>query len=74
MIIPTNFSTMVSGFFCGYENKTNGTSVKIHRHLLSEFGLHVCRDLKKLKPIEWVDVETLAKSKVGQSTSPESKH
>tara|TARA_R110002051_G_scaffold133403_1_gene206774 strand:- start:198 stop:560 length:363 start_codon:yes stop_codon:yes gene_type:complete len=52
MIIPINFSTMVSGFFCGYENKSNATRVKIHRHLLSEFGLHVCKDLKKLKPID----------------------
>ena len=51
MIIPINFSTMVSGFFCGYENKSNGTTVKIHRHLLAEFGLKVCRDLKELKPI-----------------------
>ena len=47
-----NFSTMVSGFFCGYENKTNANSVRIHRHLLSEFGIHVCKDLKKLKPID----------------------
>ena len=50
MIIPINFSTMVSGFFAGYENKDNGTTVKIHRHLLSEFGLKVIKDLSKLTP------------------------
>ena len=30
--------------------------------------------VKKLKPIEWMDVETLAKSKSGQKTVPESTH
>ena len=30
--------------------------------------------VKKLKPIEWIDVETLAKSKSGQKTVPESTH
>ncbi len=51
MIIPVNFSTMVSGFFCGFENPSNATTIKIHRHLLSSFGLKVIEDLKKLEPV-----------------------
>ena len=30
--------------------------------------------IKKLKPIEWIDVESLAKSKSGQKQAPESTH
>tara|TARA_R100000781_G_scaffold106547_1_gene70594 strand:- start:33 stop:386 length:354 start_codon:yes stop_codon:yes gene_type:complete len=52
MIIPINFSTMVSGFFCGLENKSNATKVRIHRHLLYNYGIKVIEDLRKLKPID----------------------
>ena len=51
MIIPINFSTMVSGFFCGLENKNNASQVRIHRHLLYNYGLKVIEDLRKMKPI-----------------------
>ena len=50
MIIPVNFSTMVSGFLCGYENQNNATIVRIHRQLLSNFAIKVVEDLKKISP------------------------
>ena len=51
MIIPINFSTMVSGYFCGLENKENATLVRIHRNLLYNYGQKVIEDLRKLQPI-----------------------
>ena len=51
MIIPVNFSTMVSGFLCGLENKDNAAVVRIHRHLLYNLGLKVIEDLTVLKTI-----------------------
>ena len=51
MIIPVNFSTMVSGFLCGLENETNASTVRITRHVLSEYGLKVMSDLKKINPV-----------------------
>ena len=51
MIIPINFSTMVSGFLVGYENKENSAIVRINRALLSNFGVRTIEDLKSLKPI-----------------------
>tara|TARA_R110001599_G_scaffold165823_1_gene355226 strand:- start:6487 stop:6843 length:357 start_codon:yes stop_codon:yes gene_type:complete len=51
MIIPVNFSTMVSGFLCGYEKPSNASACRIHRHLLSNFGLKVIEDLNKIETI-----------------------
>ena len=51
LIIPINFSTMVSGFLCGLETKRNASSVKIHRTILYEFGMRVITELHDLTPI-----------------------
>ena len=51
LIIPINFSTMVSGFLCGLETKDIASMVKIHRVVLYELGLRVISDLRKLKLI-----------------------
>tara|TARA_R100001530_G_scaffold123496_2_gene91442 strand:- start:1032 stop:1388 length:357 start_codon:yes stop_codon:yes gene_type:complete len=51
MIIPINFSIMINGFLCGYENKSNATVIRIHRTLLQNFGLKVIDDLKTIKII-----------------------
>ena len=51
LIIPLNFSTMVSGFLCGIESKENASIVKIHRVLLYEFGMRVITELQDLTPI-----------------------
>ncbi len=49
MIIPVNFSTMVSGFFCGLENKDNASSVRVHRQLLFNYSLKVIQDLQEIQ-------------------------
>ncbi len=50
LIIPINFSTMVSGFLCGYETKDNAAIVKIHRALIYEFSLRVITELNEIQP------------------------
>lgn len=52
LIIPVNFSTMVSGFLCGLEDRENASIIKIHKTLLYEFGLRVINEIQELKPID----------------------
>ncbi|QDP49357.1 MAG: hypothetical protein GOVbin2669_26 [Prokaryotic dsDNA virus sp.] len=48
-IIPLQISTMTSGFFCGYENKSNQHEVTVYRELLGQYAARVIGELKEIK-------------------------
>jgi len=51
MIIPLNYTSMVSGFFCGLENRDNRDSVRIYSLLCNQRAEKLIEDIGKIKVI-----------------------